>query len=317
MNVPSFGSLISSRSYAQQIESRYSTNELTREEYRQLEETMSQVDVDYLAFTAPTVDCFSKPAITGLLQTSTGEVFRLCKSVKLYSHTNRYAIVLGKIGDYWFGLDDPRSSSTHTEGESEPVEASDRRIFSSINNSLASIVMPSATYQEIKDAILRTFPSERLVFYQFGQKVPLSFIQETLFGLSSEGHLEVALAVTFKLGSEMFLSAMVDRSYEKFCYSNFYSPKAVNIQLRSFLAANSFVENAYRLTVYNTFEHKRKRIRHQLKRKSGFIENQNLLSPYAESAKKTLNACRSSLRHLIDTELRLEGYFEIPYIYNP
>ena len=101
-------------------------------------------------------------------------------------------------------------------------------------------------------------------------------------------------------------------SYEKFCYSNFYSPKAANIQFRSVSAANSFVEGAYRLTVYNTFEHTRKRIGHQLKRKPRFIDNQNLLSPYEESAKKTLYACGSSLRHLLGTDLRLEGYFEIP-----
>ena len=108
-------------------------------------------------------------------------MFRLCKSIKLYSHTNRYAIVLGKVGDYWFGLEDLRPTSTHTEGESEPVEGSDRRIFSSINNALQSIAMAAATYEEIKANISRTFPNEKLVFYQFGQKVPLSLIQETLF----------------------------------------------------------------------------------------------------------------------------------------
>jgi hypothetical protein len=144
-------------------------------------------DIDYLLYKGLCVDVFNEK--NRLHGDSSGVLYKRTKMEKVYSASMKAVAVMGKIGNYYFGV-----PSISDESTSLNVIEVDRILKT---NRLEGSHRP---YFEIRQYLVDNFGDKEICIFNYGQKTNFSVIENILLELiESFEFVEIALATEYSV----------------------------------------------------------------------------------------------------------------------
>ena len=304
----------------------FTCEELSSEDYNLLTHNASEIDVDYIMLKEECSTMLSKPQISEFFGDFRAEFFTHSVKAGIYSASVKEVLTFGRIGEYKIGtlyttrsraeiIDDEEIEAANIVGNNQYSEDFEecgmtRNDIESRLISISRLTNGQMPFERMREYLLQFFNGFTLVIFKYGQKIPLSVIKPKLIDIFQQASIpiEVALGIQYRL-NEQFLSANITQDTMKFGFSNFLSNEMGNIRINVPAIAEIYCENAYRLCLYNTFQHFKKDIKLVLE-KSPSVSSCSL-SAFDASMKEIDTELRRIGTHITDSELRLELYFTI------
>lgn len=267
----------------------------------------AQFDIDYLAVLHLAESIFELDGMKELVGGDKGKLYKRCVLCRVTLSFTNAVLAIGEIGDYRIGI--PVRKGIQDDGEILSEEVDDQGLLQCAErdelNSVLESVYGSKTYREIVATVSSRLARWSLLIYQYGQKTDLEMLRESISKLADSTHLELALAMELSFPGRFPAASSFNRRAEEECYSVLFSNDAVNMVLKSEIP----IANAYRLVVYNTVQHTRKKLDSRLKL-PGLPSSENVVeSLISLGVEKSREICRVLTPAVGSTKLRVEVYF--------
>lgn len=214
------------------------------------------------------------------------------------------------------------------EKEEEMPGEEKNSLIDAINKQLEQTRLENVPWRDLKEK-LKCFDTFDLVLFKFGQKQEIHAFADFIAGLSEKARIECAVGVEFNIANNVLYAGPSERNIGKEFYPQLLSSKIGNILIKEKMLASKLVKNCYRLCLYNTVEHVRRRGEKQ----PTILSNEEKLIGKEDKNEKN-NFCRDKkvgLRELLtqsiekflkdalelnergysDSKLRIEGYFNL------
>ena len=303
---------------------------LSLSEKQALNQTQSEVDIDYFMVKEECSVLLSKRQILDFFSDCSSEIYSNTKKCGLYSTTVKEVLVLGKIGDYQIGTlySEKLRSESFAEDEIDENTYEDKEFENTGDDSgltrddvvsrlkrISEIVTGRISFNRMADLLRREFDGIVLVIWKYGQKIPLKDVLPRIIRILSDAGLpiEVALGVQFSSPSK-FYTAKTTQDHKNYGFSNFLSNNMCNIRINNSTLTEIYATNCYRLCIYNTLQHSKKDIDLLLERTPGHINS--TLSAFEGSIFRNFSALSRLSDKIMHTSLRLELYFTVGNIVN-
>lgn len=306
------------------------------------------IDVDFLSFHTSGSTIAQNKFVSQLLGAGIAKIYTKCMKTRIRCNISLNAYVFARIGDFSIGLLAQYSHSevsgtittaaipfdifsaveTIDDGDSNLIEQAgpitSNYIRSMINSKLERQRQKNLTLtcRECLNFINEQFNNERIIIFRYGQKQPIFELKDILLQLAKIGQLDIAIGYEISKDdvflSSSFLNFSNINKKIKF-FSNFGSFKAANVVMSGIQECSEFISGAYRIIIYNTFQHSKKAfsdrklpLNENLPTTLSPSNNYNLHSIIEDSVVEYFSLIESQLLpSLYSTKLRIEVYVTI------
>lgn len=206
-------------------------------------------------------------AFHSLFAACQGTINRGCFVEKVYSSKFKRVVVFAECAQYRFGLPLDPSDCLEDAEEDRTLQAAYQRAFTKAKEFLDQRMSQTQRGEQIAyhmfiDALKHVLNGADFLIFRFGQKQPLSQFYSSICTIETL-HIEVAIAVEFAKEHAVVYPSLEKRNLSEHCYGVLLSTSVGSLLFKN-SDADDIVPKAYRLCVYNTSEHMRKKA-HSLK----------------------------------------------------
>ena len=215
---------------------------------------------------------------------------------------------MGRINNFSFGFVKyaaKKKEKLYTSKNQENIQ------FLQLNTMLRKLNSQQLPYHKFLD-IIEQFGDRLMALYCYGNKTPLSNFNLNMDAIADKGVLEIAIACEFKLPGYFVSTKYIDSNKGKY-YSNFNSNTSSNYQVVSNRKLHTVNPEIFRMTIYNTFQHKKKNFMEKLNIKDVIDNSQKDNQSTFTYLKKSILFNFDEFSRIMDcskeTSLRKEIYF--------
>lgn len=172
-------------------------------------------------------------------------------------------VVFAECAQYRFALPLNPSDNFTDEEEDSTLHVAYQRAFTKSKEYLdrrTSLVQRGEllTFYLFIDTLKQVLDGADFIIFRFGQKQPLSQFYSSVSSLETL-NIEIAVAVEFEKPQTVVYPSIEKRNLHEHCYGMLLSTSVCSLLFKN-SDADDIVPKAYRLCVYNTSEHLRKKV---------------------------------------------------------
>jgi hypothetical protein len=269
-------------------------------ENKEFEEAINnaEVDLDFISIRGECIKLLKNADLQLFLGSDQAKIFKktCTRNVRCCDSKRMYAFA--KIGPYFLGemingkarkcIEEETEDSEDYDEESEDEESLHERNFSAghrerINELLKQnsnhVFMPQS---DCFDILCSLFHNRILTIFHYGQKTIFTGpIKETVYRLSTSFHIDFSLALKINL-SNLFLMPKMTKTNHSKCFPFLLSTIAGNVE---FNFSDSIGLDPYRVIIYNSLQHVKKRKAYKLNTNSKAFDLKEMV---AKEIRKTI-----------------------------
>jgi hypothetical protein len=270
-------------------------------------------DIDYIAFSDTCENIFveNNPLFEKLL----GTIYKNGNPIKLFSMQFSNILNIANLGvKYYIGLEESKCTVPFQE-------------------ILAKSNIRNQSYKAVANFMLKNFPNQKVIVSAYGQKDEALSFHEIRSLFISHGTIDVAYALHLNhrdsgivyfnnLGKYLQVKTILDngerlpKNIKQFVHLK--STECVNIHITDPINSSLFIDESYRVCIYNSNYHNIKSSKLGLRgglSKAGIPNSKKDLSMLDNSLNENVLKLNEVIENFDNCYLRLETYFEVNSIY--
>lgn len=300
----------------------FTPRQVSPEEKARMIEISAELDVDFLLIQHNCAKMLQEEAISLFFADLPVHFFQLPVRKKVYSQSFKQTLVFAKAGEYQIAT--PLSCVFEQEDENDDLYSAVSDVKNTRNwstsapyqvlcqkfSAMRRSFRQGGSFSDLKVILLEVFGDYQLVFFRYGQKIPLSEIATKICSIFHDAKIPIEIGFGKELSlPDHFLAAKFNADLRKFSYSVFLSNQVCNLRIDEPVKCQSFTEQSFHFAVYNTFHHREKLLDWVLKRETNHPEIS--LRAFRKSFYAINDKVKNLISELDSAKSRVEIYYSI------